>query len=76
MTSHPRRKPCVAGLLVAMLALIIAPTIPALERPDVTFKVFQFPADRIPRIDGDAADWVMVPAGYAVRTDPCGVRVR
>lgn len=69
MTSHPRRKPCVAGLLVAMLALITGPRAAALERPDVTFKVFQFPADRIPRIDGDAADWAMVPADYAIRTD-------
>ena len=36
-----------------------APALPIL-------KVFQFPADRIPRIDGDDADWAMVPDSYAV----------
>ena len=41
----------------------------ALDRPDVTFKVFQFPADKIPRIDGNADDWAMVPESYVVGTD-------
>jgi len=36
-----------------------APTLPAL-------KVFQFPADRIPRIDGSDDDWKMVPESYAI----------
>lgn len=40
-----------------------------LERPDVEFKVFQFPADRIPRIDGDAGDWSIVPESYVIGTD-------
>jgi len=39
-----------------------------LERPDITFKVFQFPPDRIPRIDGKADDWEMVPGQYVVGT--------
>ena len=38
----------------------------ALDRPDVTFKVFQFPANQIPRIDGDPGDWAIVPDSYAV----------
>jgi hypothetical protein len=41
----------------------------ALERPEVEFKIFQFPADRIPRIDGDPADWSLVPDTYAVGLD-------
>ncbi len=41
----------------------------ALERPDVEFKVFQFPADMIPRIDGDASDWDMVPDSYVIGQD-------
>jgi hypothetical protein len=36
-----------------------APTLPIL-------KVFQFPADQIPRIDGKDEDWSMVPDSYAV----------
>ncbi len=41
----------------------------ALERPDVTFKVFQFPANMIPRIDGNDDDWAMVPDSYAIGMD-------
>lgn len=40
-----------------------------LERPNVTFKIFQFPADKIPRIDGSADDWAIVPESYAIGTD-------
>lgn len=34
-----------------------------------TFKVFQFPKDQIPRIDGDFSDWDLVPESYVVGTD-------
>ncbi len=37
-----------------------------LDRPEVTFQVFQFPADQIPRIDGDPNDWDMVPESYHI----------
>lgn len=40
-----------------------------LARPDVEFKVFQFPAEKIPRIDGDANDWSVVPDSYAIGMD-------
>lgn len=40
-----------------------------LERPDVEFKVFQFPANQIPRIDGKTDDWAIVPESYAIGTD-------
>ena len=33
------------------------------------FKIYQFEPSRMPRIDGDAADWAMVPESYAVGTD-------
>lgn len=55
-------------LLSALVALCAAP-LAALDRPDVTFKVFQFPQDQIPRIDGDTADWDMVPESYVIKTD-------
>jgi hypothetical protein len=41
----------------------------AVERPDVTFRIFQFPADSIPRIDGDTSDWDIVPDDYAIGID-------
>ncbi len=50
------------------LLLLAAPLI-ALERPGVEFKIFQFPANQIPRIDGKTDDWSMVPASYAIGTD-------
>jgi hypothetical protein len=40
-----------------------------LERQDVVFKVFQFPPNMIPRIDGNADDWNMVPDSYAIGMD-------
>ena len=51
----------------ALLAALVA-VLPALavDRPGTTFKVFQFPPDRIPRVDGNADDWKMVPDDYAV----------
>ena len=42
---------------------------PGLARPDVEFKIFQFPADRIPRIDGDSDDWSFVPDSYSIGMD-------
>ena len=40
-----------------------------LSRPEVEYLVFQFPADKIPRIDGDASDWSIVPEAYAIGQD-------
>jgi hypothetical protein len=55
-------------LLLCALLLGIFPA-RALERPEVTFKVFQFPPNMIPRIDGDDDDWAMVPDSYAIGMD-------
>ena len=41
----------------------------AIARPGVEYKIFQFPADKIPRIDGDPSDWDLVPDSYAIRLD-------
>lgn len=54
---------------LCLIAALGAPASRALDRPEITFKVFQFPTDQIPRIDGDAADWAMVPDDYAIKTD-------
>jgi hypothetical protein len=55
-------------LLLCVLLLLIFPA-RALERPEVTFKIFQFPPNMIPRIDGDDSDWAMVPDSYAIGMD-------
>jgi hypothetical protein len=57
----------VAGPLA--LALLCIPPAQGLERPDREFKVFQFPPDMIPRIDGQTDDWDIVPETYAIGTD-------
>ena len=53
---------CLSLLCLALPAL-------ALERPGVEFKVFQFPAHQIPRIDAKTGDWSMVPDSYAIGID-------
>jgi hypothetical protein len=55
-------------LLLLLSAALLSP-VAALEKPGVTYQVFQFPPDRIPRIDGDASDWAMVPESYVIGKD-------
>lgn len=66
------RLPRLAATAFALCLLsIIQPFSPSafsLERPEVTFPIFQFPQDKIPRIDGDASDWDMVPESYVIDT--------
>ena len=60
------------------LLLLFTLRLSALDRPGTTFKVFQFPADQIPRIDGNTDDWKVVPdeltpsawINLSTRTDP------
>jgi len=47
-------------------AVFLAAGASALERPDREFKVFQFPANMIPPIDGRTTDWDIVPDDYAI----------
>lgn len=54
-------------LLVCLVSLTLQAL--ALERPGVEFKIFQFPADRMPRIDGKADDWAIVPEQFAIGQD-------
>lgn len=53
-------------LRTLFVAAVLTPVVFALEKPDFTYQVFQFPADRAPIIDGDAADWDQVPESYVV----------
>ena len=53
----------------ALIAGLFGSAAPAFDKPAVTYKVFQFPQDRIPRIDGDFADWDMVPESYTIGQD-------
>jgi PKD domain len=55
-------------MLLVSLLLMAVPAM-GLARPDKTFKVFQFPHDKIPRIDGNPGDWAIVPDSYAIGMD-------
>jgi hypothetical protein len=65
----PSRTPAVRLAAALLLAFCLHSPAPALEKPDVTYKVFQFPADRIPRIDGNTDDWAIVPESYVIGAD-------
>jgi hypothetical protein len=41
----------------------------AADRPGTVFRIFQFPPDQIPRIDGNPDDWKIVPDDYAIGMD-------
>ena len=61
-----------AALLLATIGMGAQQPAPS-EKPPTSsapeLKIFQFPADRIPRIDGDASDWAMVPETYSIGLD-------
>ena len=56
-------------LVLTLAALGHAGGLLALERPDVEFKIFQFPPDKIPRIDAKTDDWAIVPDSFTIGTD-------
>ena len=53
---------------LAVLLLFLYPAA-ALERTNVVFKIFQFPPNMIPTIDGKTNDWDIVPEDYVIGTD-------
>src|ERR1039457_829883 len=53
---------------IILLALAGCPSF-ALDRPGTICKIFQFPPNMIPRIDGDPEDWKIVPDDYAIGMD-------
>ena len=60
------------GVAIVVGILGLAGRASGLEKPDKVYKIFQFPANMIPRIDGNADDWAMVPDDYIIGTDQLG----
>jgi hypothetical protein len=54
---------------LAILLLLSVGSADALERTNTIFKIFQFPPNQIPRIDGDTNDWNIVPEPYVIGMD-------
>jgi hypothetical protein len=48
------------------MVTVIAFVLLSLARPDKEFKIFQFPHNWIPGMDGDFSDWEMVPDSYRI----------
>ncbi|MEO6391451.1 MAG: PKD domain-containing protein [Pyrinomonadaceae bacterium] len=59
------------ALFIALVVLFGHPLVATaqLQRPETDFKIFQFPADKIPTVDGKIDDWAIVPDSYAIGTD-------
>jgi hypothetical protein len=57
------------AIMAAFAALSASSEARALVKPNTTYSVFQFPLDKIPRIDGKIDDWAMVPDSYTIGTD-------
>src|SRR6185503_1918782 len=58
---------CMSRYVTILFALLLVfLPVSALERQGTTFKVFQFPPNMIPRIDGNTDDWAMVPESYSI----------
>ncbi len=75
MTANYRRLSTIGHLLtmIGALLVLIAPQLPGqaplkLAREGIEFKIFQFPKDAMPRIDGKTDDWEMVPPEYTYDT--------
>ncbi|MBK1875458.1 PKD domain-containing protein [Pelagicoccus mobilis] len=56
-------------LLTLAATFLSTHSMQALDREGVEFKVYQFPKDAIPRIDGDVSDWDQVPESYIIGTN-------
>ena len=54
--------------LVSAFVVLSATNGLAFDRTNEVFKIFQFPADQIPRIDGDTNDWNIVPESYVINS--------
>jgi hypothetical protein len=56
-------------LITLASTLFICFSVSVFSQADSTFKVFQFPANMIPRIDGNTDDWSFVPESYITGND-------
>jgi hypothetical protein len=54
-------------ILIQILSFVLVSNL--YSQDNRSFKIFQFPPNRIPTIDGQSNDWDMVPKDYVVGTD-------
>ena len=68
MSGRSRRTLAWAFISALLVTSAAAPLL-ALDQPRATYKIFQFPSNMIPRIDGNDGDWAMVPDSYTIGMD-------
>jgi hypothetical protein len=56
-------------ILLLALGLILLERTACTAQEKRSYKIFQFPPDMIPRVDGSMDDWEMVPEEYVIGTD-------
>lgn len=61
--------------MMSLLWLLVG-ALAALERPGVEYKIYQFPAGKIPVMDGKGGDWAIVPESYSIGMDQLKETVR
>lgn len=63
------RKTFLLSVFLTVSALLYAQETTEYKVEGPAFKVFQFPSNQIPRIDGEFSDWDLVPESYVVGID-------
>ncbi|MGD1084143.1 MAG: PKD domain-containing protein [Verrucomicrobiota bacterium] len=56
-------------ILLSAALLLFSHSVLALDRTNEVFKIFQFPPNMIPTIDGKTNDWNIVPESYVIGAD-------
>ncbi len=56
-------------LFLITVLVLGCPAAFALDRTNDVFKIFQFPTDKIPTVDGQTNDWSIVPESYVIGSD-------
>jgi hypothetical protein len=56
-------------ILIILAVFLICLSGRCLSQADSTLKIFQFPANMIPRIDGNSDDWSFIPDDYIIGND-------
>ena len=69
ITSADKTRKSVVLFILLFLGLMNPSHITALVYPEIELKIFQFPSNMIPRIDGKAEDWNVVPEEYIYGID-------
>jgi len=55
--------------ILIILTLIFSGIIVSFSIPDKEYKIYQFPQDQMPRIDGEFSDWDIVSESYSIGLD-------